>query len=46
MAVLEACLEKWNATLAPLKESLGEGVTYEQLHLARAFLNREMAKTR
>ena len=29
--------------LGPLKESLGESVTYEQLHIARAFLNREPA---
>ena len=26
--------------LAPLREALGEGISYEQLHLARAWLNR------
>jgi ATP-dependent DNA helicase RecQ len=29
------------AALGPLKEALGEEVSYEQLHLARAYLNRE-----
>jgi ATP-dependent DNA helicase RecQ len=27
--------------LAPLREALGDAVSYEQLHLARAYLNRE-----
>ena len=27
--------------IGPLKETLGEGVAYEQLHIARAYLNRE-----
>jgi ATP-dependent DNA helicase RecQ len=31
--------------LAPLKEALGEGISYEQLHLARAFLNRERERS-
>ncbi|MCC6382561.1 MAG: RecQ family ATP-dependent DNA helicase [Dehalococcoidia bacterium] len=30
--------------LAPLKEALGETVSYEQLHLARAWLNRERTR--
>ena len=30
--------------LGPLKESFGESVTYEQLHLARAYLNRESTR--
>ena len=29
------------AALGPLREQLGEDVSYEQLHLARAFLNRQ-----
>ncbi|MGK2966409.1 MAG: RecQ family ATP-dependent DNA helicase [Tepidiformaceae bacterium] len=29
--------------LAPLRESLGEAVSYEQLHLARAYINRSLA---
>ncbi|MGI8926934.1 MAG: RecQ family ATP-dependent DNA helicase [Tepidiformaceae bacterium] len=29
--------------LAPLREALGDGVSFEQLHIARAFLNREAA---
>jgi ATP-dependent DNA helicase RecQ len=29
--------------LAPLREALGDAVSYEQLHLARAYLNRERA---
>jgi ATP-dependent DNA helicase RecQ len=32
------------AALAPLREALGEEVTYEQLHLARAYLNREQKR--
>ena len=30
--------------LAPVREALGESVSYEQLHLARAYLNRERQK--
>ena len=26
--------------IGPLKEALGDGVSYEQLHIARAWLNR------
>ncbi len=29
--------------LGPIKEALGEGITYEQLHIARACINREHA---
>ncbi len=29
--------------LGPIKEALGDGVTYEQLHIARACINRELS---
>ena len=32
------------AKIAPLKEELGETVSFEQLHLARAWINRELGK--
>ncbi len=31
------------AALGPIKEALGDTVSYEQLHLARAFINRELS---
>jgi ATP-dependent DNA helicase RecQ len=30
--------------LGPLKEALGDAVTYEQLHIARAAINRERSR--
>ncbi|MBA4180966.1 MAG: hypothetical protein C0506_10295 [Anaerolinea sp.] len=39
-AVRKAAGEGRIGQLAPLKEKLGDGVSYEELHFARAFLNR------
>ncbi|MEO6398602.1 MAG: helix-turn-helix domain-containing protein, partial [Tepidiformaceae bacterium] len=39
-AVRKAVGEGLVGQLSPIKEQLGDGVTYEELHLARAFLNR------
>ena len=39
-AVRNAAGEGLIAQLSPIKEKLGDAVSYEELHLARAFLNR------
>ena len=39
-AVRNAAGEGMIGQLSPIKEKLGDGVSYEELHLARAFLNR------
>jgi ATP-dependent DNA helicase RecQ len=40
MRIRKAAVTEPIGPLGPLKEALGDDVTYEQLHLARAFLNR------